>query len=72
MSPVTRDILQDPPHNFLFFLSTSEHIMYYMKTLYSYLKLIGTNNMAADVLTKLLASTKHECFCLVLGMEVML
>ncbi len=42
------------------------------ETLYSYLKLIGTNDMAADILTKLLASTKHEGFCLVLGMEAML
>src|SRR5258708_9349748 len=38
------------------------------ETLYSYLKLIGTNDMAADVLTKLLASTKHERFCLMLGL----
>ncbi len=35
------------------------------------LKLIGTNDMAADVLTKALAVTKHECFCQMLGMETM-
>jgi hypothetical protein len=33
------------------------------------LKLIGTNDMAADVLTKSLAKVKHERFCLMMGME---
>ncbi len=33
------------------------------------LKLIRTNNMAADILTKSVVSTKHEHFCLMLGME---
>ncbi len=56
-------------HNSFFFLSTSEHIIYCMKTMYS--KLIRTNNMAADVL-RLLSSAKHECFSLMLGMEAML
>ena len=35
------------------------------------LKLIGTNDMAADILTKVLAVTKHKCFCQMLGMEMM-
>ncbi len=35
------------------------------------LKLIGTNDMVADILTKALAVTKHECFCQMLGMETM-
>jgi len=35
------------------------------------LRLIGTNDMAADVLTKALAVTKHERFCQMLGMETM-
>ncbi len=35
------------------------------------LKLIGTNDMAANVLTKLVVHTKHECFCLMLGMETL-
>ncbi len=35
------------------------------------LKLIGTNNMAADVLTKSVVHMKHECFCLMLGMETL-
>jgi hypothetical protein len=33
------------------------------------LRLIGTNDMAADVLTKSLAKVKHDHFCLMLGME---
>jgi len=72
MSQAIRDILYDPSHSFLFFLSTLEHIMYCMKTMYSYLKFIGTNDMAADVLTKSLANAKHEHSCLMLGMEMML
>ncbi len=36
------------------------------------LKLIGTNNMVADILTKALAITKHEHFCQMLRMETML
>src|SRR5260370_15212524 len=35
------------------------------------LKLIGTNNMAADLLTKSLVWVKHEHFCHLLGMETM-
>src|SRR5258708_2216763 len=35
------------------------------------LKLIGTNDMAADILTKALAVTKHKHFCQMLGMEMM-
>ena len=35
------------------------------------LQLIGTNDMAADILTKALAVTKHEHFCQMLGMETM-
>ena len=35
------------------------------------LKLIGTDDMAADILTKALAVTKHERFCQMLGMETM-
>jgi len=35
------------------------------------LKLIRTNNMAADVLTKSVVHMKHECFCLMLGMETL-
>ncbi len=35
------------------------------------LKLIGMNDMVADILTKALAVTKHECFCQMLGMEMM-
>ena len=35
------------------------------------LNLIGTNDMAADLLTKSLARVKHECFCRMLGMEMM-
>ena len=35
------------------------------------LKLIGTNDMAADVLTKSVVHTKHECFCLMLSMEML-
>ena len=35
------------------------------------LKLIGTNDMAANILTKALAVTKHEHFCQMLGMETM-
>ena len=33
------------------------------------LKLISTNDMAANLLTKLLACIKHKCFCCMLGME---
>ena len=33
------------------------------------LKLIGTNDMAADILTKVLAVNKHKHFCQMLGME---
>ena len=33
------------------------------------LKLIGTNDMAADILTKALAVNKHEHFCQMLRME---
>jgi hypothetical protein len=33
------------------------------------LKLIGTNDMAVDILTKSLAKDKHRCFCLMLGIE---
>ena len=33
------------------------------------LKLIGTNDMAADLLTKSLVRVKHERFCHTLGME---
>ena len=36
------------------------------------LKLIGTNDMAADILTKSLAVTKHERFCQMLGMETVI
>ncbi len=35
------------------------------------LKLIGTNDMVADILTKALAVTKHKHFCQMLGMEMM-
>jgi hypothetical protein len=35
------------------------------------LRLIGTNDMAADILTKSLARVKHDRFCLMLGMEYM-
>ena len=35
------------------------------------LKLIGTDDMAADILMKALAVTKHEHFCQMLGMETM-
>ena len=35
------------------------------------LKLIRTNDMAVDVLTKALAVTKHEHFCQMLRMETM-
>ena len=35
------------------------------------LKLIGMNNMVADILTKALAVTKHEHFCQMLRMEMM-
>ena len=35
------------------------------------LKLIGTNNMAADLLTKSLVWVKHDHFCWMLGMEIM-
>ena len=35
------------------------------------LKLIRTNNMAADVLTKSVVHMKHERFCLMLGMETL-
>ena len=35
------------------------------------LKLIGTNNMAANVLTKSVIHTKHDHFCLMLGMETL-
>ncbi len=35
------------------------------------LKLIGTNDMVANVLTKALAVTKHEHFCQMLRMETM-
>ena len=35
------------------------------------LRLIRTNDMAANVLTKALAVTKHKCFCQMLGMETM-
>jgi len=35
------------------------------------LKLIGTNDMAADILMKSLIGTKHNRFCLMLGMESM-
>ncbi len=35
------------------------------------LKLIGTNDMAADLLTKSLARVKHERFCRMLGMETL-
>ncbi len=35
------------------------------------LRLIGMNDMAADVLTKLLAHIKHERFCQMMGMEMM-
>jgi len=33
------------------------------------LRLIGTNDMVADLLTKSLARVKHERFCRMLGME---
>ena len=33
------------------------------------LHFIGSNNMAADILTKPLGWTKHDHFCLMLGME---
>ena len=33
------------------------------------LKLIGTNDMGADILTKVLAVNKHERFCQMLRME---
>ena len=33
------------------------------------LKLIGTNNMGADILTKALAVNKHKQFCQMLRME---
>ena len=35
------------------------------------LRLIGTNDMVADLLTKSLAHVKHERFCHMLGMETM-
>ena len=35
------------------------------------LKLISMNNMAADVMTKALATSKHKQFCQMLGMEMM-
>ncbi len=35
------------------------------------LRLIGTNDMAADLLMKSLAHIKHEHFCQMLGMETM-
>ena len=35
------------------------------------LKLIGTNDMGADILTKVLAVTKHKHFCQMLRMETM-
>ena len=35
------------------------------------LKLIGTKDMAADILTKSLARTKHDQFCQMIGMETM-
>ena len=35
------------------------------------LKLIRMNDMVADVLTKSVANTKHERFCLMLGMEML-
>ena len=35
------------------------------------LRLIGTKDMTADILTKSLACIKHERFCLMLGMETM-
>ena len=35
------------------------------------LSLIGTNDMAADLLTKSLAHVKHKHFCRMLGMETM-
>ncbi len=35
------------------------------------LKLIRMNDMAANVLTKSVANTKHECFCLMLSMETL-
>ena len=34
------------------------------------LRLIGTNDMAADLLTKSLVHVKHERFCHMLGMEI--
>src|SRR5260370_37364659 len=35
------------------------------------LSLIGTNDMAADLITKSLARIKHKHFCCMLGMETM-
>ncbi len=35
------------------------------------LRLIGTNDMAADILMKSLANMKHKHFCLMLGMETL-
>ena len=35
------------------------------------LKLIRTNDMATDILTKALVVTKHKHFCQMLGMETM-
>ena len=35
------------------------------------LRLIGTKDMTADILTKSLACIKHKRFCLMLGMETM-
>ncbi len=35
------------------------------------LRLIGTNDMAVDLLTKSLAHIKHKCFCHMLGMETL-
>ena len=35
------------------------------------LRLIRTNDMVADLLTKSLACVKHECFCHLLGMETL-
>ena len=35
------------------------------------LKLIGTKDMAATILTKSLDHVKHDCFCQMFGMETM-
>ena len=33
------------------------------------LQLIGSNDMAVDIMTKSLTWIKHDCFCLMMGME---